>query len=213
MKPNVYFNELSIEFSNQYQNKFKDVFYFYKKHATDENSLIRKLHLGYTAMRPKAFDFVADKFPWLEEFRKKYQLTKKLNFLETNGIHKNKFEPHIDGLLNDPRVMFNFPILNCTTETVTSWVEPLESVTPIYAAENYSTNKRIAGATPHLPKNTKYKVLKSHSFTDRASLFRSNVYHMVENNSNRDEYRIMMHWWFPPNIDWEQANDIFKNCI
>ena len=204
------FFELNDELSKDLIPKFRDVFYFFKKNAVDKDSLIRKLHLGYTAMRPEAFDFVAAEFPWLEEFRLKYGLTKKLNFLETNGTEKPEFLPHIDGKLGELEVMFNAPILNCTPETVTYWVEPKVLIEPILLCENGSKTSTAYGATPHLPPDTEYSIITSHSFTDKCALFRSNVYHGVKNNSQSDDYRIMMHWWFPADVSWNNAMEKFS---
>lgn len=207
------FKELNEQFSNKLISEFKKVYLFYKEHAVDSDSLIRKLHLGYTAMRPEAFDFVAQQFPWLEEFRVKYNLEKKLNFLETHGLEKKTFEPHIDGKVGNPSVMFNCPILHCTTETVTYWVNPVEDVTPVLLCENGNSHETRKGATPHLPKNAIYNKICEHSFTNKAALFRSDIYHGVVNNTNRNEYRIMMHWWFPKGVSWDDAVDSFKEHI
>lgn len=204
------FIELDVDFSAEYIPKFKEVYYFFKSQAVDKDSLIRKLHLGYTAMRPEAFDFVANTFPWLEEFRVKYGLDKKLNFLETHGIEKPEFQIHIDGKPGEPEVMFNVPVLNCTTETTTYWVEPIDSFDPIMSCENGSKSETKYGATPHLPKDTKYDIITKHSFTNKIALFRSDIYHGVLNNSGRDEYRIMMHWWFPKGVTWSDAKQRFS---
>ena len=205
----VTYIELDKEFSDFYIPKFKEVFYFFKKNAIDKESLIRKLHLGYTAMRPEAFDFVTSHFPWLEEFRLKYNLEKKLNFLETHGIEKSEFKLHIDGEKGNPEVMLNVPILNCTTETLTYWVQPKIEFNPELKCENGTNSDTKSGATPHLPENIEYDVISQHSFTNRISLFRSDIYHGVINKTNRDEYRIMMHWWFPKGFTWNQSLDIF----
>lgn len=198
--------EFSKEFSEIYIPKFREVFYFFKENAVDENSLIRKLHLGYTAMRPEAFDFVANVFPWLEDFRVKFGLEKKLNFLETNGLEKPEFKLHIDGQIGDPSVMFNCPVLNCTNETVTYWIEPQEEYDTILLCENGTKTEKKYGATPHISENTKYRIVHTYSITDRCVLFRSDVFHGVKNKSNRNEDRIMMHWWFPKTVNWSSDN-------
>jgi len=207
-----YYQELSKEFSEEYIPRFQEVYYFFKKHAVDESSLIRKLHLGYTSMRPAAFDFVASEFPWLEEFRLKHNLSKRLNFLETHGIEKPIFEPHIDGKeFNE--VMFNVPILNCTNETTTTWVEPIGDFEAILLCENKSETSTKKGATPHLPPDTEYKEVCSLQITDRALLFRSNKFHKVINNTNRDEYRIMMHWWFNDHTTFDEAEEYYDSVL
>lgn len=206
LEPSDCLVEFSKQFSEKYIFKFREVYYFFKKHAIDENSLIRKLHLGYTAMRPEAFDFVAKEFPWIEEFRVNFGLEKKLNFLESNGIEKPEFKLHIDGKVGDPSVMFNCPILNCTNETVTYWIEPLEDYDTILLCENGTKTEKKYGATPHLSENTKYRIIHSQSIIDRCVLFRSDIFHGVKNNSNRNEDRIMMHWWFPKSIEWSHDN-------
>jgi len=198
--------EFSQEFSNEFIPKFREVFYFFKEHAVDENSLIRKLHLGYTAMRPEAFDFVASEFSWLEEFRLKFGLDKKLNFLETHGLEKPEFKLHIDGNPGDPSMMFNCPILNCTNETTTYWIEPLEEYETKLLCENGTKTEKKYGATPHIPDDIKYRIIHNHSIVDRCVLFRSDIFHGVKNTTNRDEYRIMMHWWFPKSIQWSKGN-------
>ena len=203
------FFELSEDFSQEWLPKFTAVFEFYKRHAVDKDSLLRKLHLGYTAMRSEAFDFVAAEFPWLEDFRVRHNLDKKLNFLETHGIDKPEFKIHIDGRPGDPEVMFNVPILNCTAETVTYWVQPVDDFNPVLSCENGTNNNSKHGATPHLPANVRYDIIAQHSFTNKAALFRSDIYHGVINNSNRDEYRIMMHWWFPKGTSWSMAKTYF----
>lgn len=209
---NNYYQELSQDFSEEYIPKFQEVFAFFKTHAVDENSLLRKLHLGYTAMRPEAFDFVSEEFHWLEEFRNEYGLSKRLNFLETHGKEKRTFELHIDGKeFNE--VMFNVPILHCTTETRTYWVEPLQEFDPVLLCENKSNMDTKRGATPHLPNNVHYDIVEQYSFTNRCALFRSNKYHGVANNTNRDEYRIMMHWWFPDYVSWQDAAIPFKDHL
>lgn len=205
-----YYKELSEEFSNYYIPKFREIYYFFKENAVDENSLIRKLHLGYTAMREEAFDFVSKEYPWLEQFRIEYGLSKRLNFLETHGKEKKTFELHIDGKEYN-EVMFNAPILNCTNETKTYWVEPKESFDPILLCENKGNKDTKKGATPHLPENILYEVVSEYSFTNRCALFRSNKYHGVINNTNRDEYRIMMHWWFPDYTTWDTAVELIKD--
>ena len=207
-----YYRELNQEFSDIYIPKFREVFYFFKKNAVDQNSLIRKLHLGYTAMREEAFDFVAQEFPWLEEFRVKYQLSKRLNFLETHGLDKKTFEPHIDGKEYN-EVMLNVPILNCTVETKTYWVKPKEKFDPILLCENKSVSDTKKGATPHLPDNIVYDIECEYTFTNRCALFRSNAYHGVINNTNRDEYRIMMHWWFKDYTKFEEAEKYYASLL
>ena len=207
------FKELTEEFSKNLINNLTEGFMFYKQYAVDKDSLIRKLHLGYTAMRPDAFDFVAEEFPWLEEFRKQYNLTKKLNFLETDGLDKKEFKVHIDGEPEKPSVMLNSPILNCTKDTVTYWVEPQEKFDPILQCENGTNNQKSHGATPHLPDNVPVNLIQKHSFTNKCALFRSDIYHGVINNSNKKEQRIMSHWWFPDYYKWEHAVNSFKGNI
>jgi hypothetical protein len=209
---NKYYREFNKEFSELYIPRFREVYYFFKKHAVNENSLIRKLHLGYTAMREEAFDFVSLEFPWLEDFRIKYNLSKRLNFLETHGIKKPTFEPHIDGKEYN-EVMFNVPILNCSKETTTTWVEPIEDFDTVLLCENKSENNTKKGATPHLPDNVKYIEVCNYNITDRAILFRSNKFHKVTNNTKRDEYRIVMHWWYPDYFTWDQAVNLCKDNL
>lgn len=212
MSPTSYYKELNKEFSNEYIPKFKEVYHFFKLNAVDENSLIRKLHLGYTAMRDEAFDFVSNEFPWLEEFRLKYNLSKRLNFLETHGLEKPTFEPHIDGKeFNE--VMFNVPILNCTDETTTTWVEPIEKFEPVLLCENKTESSTIKGATPHIPDGVKYIDICSTQITNRAVLFRSNKFHKVINTTGRDEYRIMMHWWFPDYTTFDEAEKYYASVL
>jgi len=208
----TYYRQLSEEFSKLYIPKFTEVYHFFKKNAVDENSLIRKLHLGYTAMREEAFDYVAEEYSFLEEFRVEYNLSKRLNFLETHGLNKPTFEPHIDGKEYN-EVMFNVPILNCTKETTTIWVEPEEDFDPILLCQNKSETDTKKGATPHLPDEIKYKVVCEYNFTNRAVLFRSNKYHKVINNTGRDEYRIMMHWWFPDHTTFDQAEGYYASVL
>ena len=198
--------EFGEEFSNTYIPQFREVFYFFKRNAVDNNSLIRKLHLGYTAMRPEAFDFVSNEFPWIEEFRLKFGLEKKINFLETHGLSKPEFKLHIDGTPGAPSMMFNCPILNCTEETTTYWVEPMEDYETILLCENGTNGEKKHGATPHIPEGIKYRTIHSDTITNRCVLFRSDIFHGVKNISNRDEYRIMMHWWFPKSIQWNDHN-------
>lgn len=197
--------ELSADFSNEMIPKFREVYHFFKKHAVDKDSLIRKLHLGYTAMRPEAFDFAAEEFPWLEDFRVWYGLSKRLNFLETHGIEKPEFKLHIDGKPGCPHVMLNVPILNCTTETTTYWVEPRHEYETHLSCEDGTNSEKKSGATPHLPEGAEYDVICEYSFTDRIALFRSDIFHGVKNNTQRDEYRILMHWWFPDHFPMEKA--------
>lgn len=207
-----YYKELSEDFSQYYIPKFQEVFYFFKENAVNENSLIKKLHLGYTAMKPEAFDFVSSRFSWLENFRLKYGLSKRLNFLETHGLNKKTFEPHIDGKeFNE--VMLNFPIFNCTVETITTWVEPIEDFEPILLCENKTNTSTKKGATPHIPDGVKYIETCSYNFTNRAVLFRSNKFHKVTNNTNRDEYRIVMHWWFPDYTKFEEAEKYYDSVL
>ena len=208
----MYFKELNTEFSDEYIPKFTEVYYFFKKHAIDENSLIRKLHLGYTAMRPMAFDFVVESFPWLEDFRLKYNLSKRLNFLETHGLEKPKFEPHIHGQFYN-EVMLNAPILNCTKETITQWVEPKTNFDPILLCENKSSSNPKKGATPHIPDGIEYDIVCEHSFTNKIALFRSNKFHKVINNSGRNEYRIMMHWWFNDHFTFDMAEEVCDSLL
>lgn len=204
-----YYKEFNDDFNNQYIPLFREVFYFFKTNAIDENSLIRKLHLGYTAMREEAFDFAAAEFPWLETFRLNYNLSKRLNFLETHGLEKPKFEIHIDGKEYN-EVMLNVPILNCTEETTTFWVQPKQSFDPVLLCQNKTNTNTKSGATPHLPDDIDYDVVEKYAFTDKCALFRSNAYHGVNNTTNRDEYRIMMHWWFKDYTTFEEAE---KNCV
>lgn len=208
--------EFDEEFSKEMIAKFTDVFEFFKNNAVDENSLIRRLHLGYTAMRPEAFDFVASEFPWLEEMRIKYNLSKRLNFLETIGMPgsgKQTFEPHIDGKPGDPHVMFNIPLINCTNATVTRWLMPRQDFNPVLLSNNGTKTERITGATPHLPKDIEFDIIAETSFTDRAVLFRSDIYHAVENNDMSGKPRIMMHWWFPAGVTMEQAKKNFNEFL
>lgn len=207
-----YYQELTKEFSDLYIPKFREVYYFFKNHAVDDSSLIKKLHLGYTSMREEAFDFVAYNFPWLEEFRLKFNLSKRLNFLETHGIEKPTFEPHIDGQQFN-EVMFNVPILNCTAETTTIWVEPIGNFEPILLCENKTETSTKKGATPHLPEGIEYTEACSCTITEKAVLFRSNKFHKVINATGRDEYRIMMHWWFPDYTTFDQAEKYFVSVL
>ena len=208
----TYYREINQEFSDQYIPKFREVYYFFKENAVDEDSLIRKLHLGYTAMREEAFDRAAEEFPFLEEFRVEYNLSKRLNFLETHGLDKPTFEPHIDGKEYN-EVMFNVPILNCTDETTTTWVEPVEDFDPILLCENKSESSRRKGATPHIPDGVEYIEAATTTITDRAVLFRSNKFHRVDNRTGRDEYRIMMHWWFPDYTTFEDAEEYYASVL
>jgi hypothetical protein len=202
---NQCFHEFTDEFSNELIPRFRDVFEFVKLHSDSEASGIRRLHLGYTAMREHAFDFITREYPWLEDFRCKMGLEKKLNFLETNGLDKSEFKPHIDGKPGNPAVMFNAPIQNCTDQTETYWVEPLEEMTPVLLCENGQSSERVRGATPHLPPQTPFRILQSHHFTNRCALFRSDIFHGAINRSKSADPRIMMHWWYPPQISWEIA--------
>lgn len=202
------FRELSLEKSQKYIHMFRSVFSFVSAHAGQDYSQIRRLHLGYTAMREPAFDFISAEFPWLEDFRRSMSLEKKINFLETNGVEKKEFLPHVDGKNNAPIAMFNVPILNCTSETKTYWVEPIADFKPVLLCENGTKGDTKLGATPHLPSDVPFRVVAEHSFTDRCVLFRSNVFHGVKNNSMSSSPRIMMHWWFSDGIDWKKAIEI-----
>lgn len=207
------FVEMDEAFSKEMIYKLTDVFHFFKANAVDNESLIRKLHLGYTAMREEAFDFVAEEFPWLEEFRDEFGLSKRLNFLETHGIDKPEFKIHIDGKPGAPYVMFNTPILNCNTDTTTFWVQPKTDFDPVMACENGDSADTKRGATPHLPEDIEYDLIDKTSFTNKCALFRSDIYHGVINSSNKDEYRIMCHWWFPNNFEWREAKLMFGDYV
>ena len=163
-------------------------------------------------MRKEAFDFVSFEFPWLEDFRKKYNLSKRLNFLETHGLNKPTFSPHIDGKEYN-EVMFNVPILNCTTETKTYWVKPKREFNPILLCEDRKTSETKKGATPHLPEDIEFDVVCEFSFTNKCTLFRSNIYHGVINKTNKDQYRIMMHWWFPDYMKFEEAERYYDSVL
>lgn len=201
------FHEFNDDFSRNWVPKFREVFHFVEEHAGHDYSMIRKLHLGYTAMREPAFDFIACEFPWLEDFRREFGLVKRLNFLETDGFEKREFKPHIDGSNGNPTVMFNVPIQNCTLETKTYWVQPLVEVEPVLLCENGTNGERLKGATPHLPPDAAFKVICEHSFTTRCALFRSDIFHGVINDSRNKQSRIMMHWWYPPNTNWGKAKE------
>jgi hypothetical protein len=205
--------EFSSAFSQNLIPAFQTVFEFFKEHAIDQNSLIRKLHLGYTAMRPEAFDFVCFNFPWIRIFQNEMGLTNKINFLETHPKLKPSFQPHIDGKNGNPHVMLNCPIQRCNQYSTTSWVLASEKFDPILQAENGDTQETSRGATPHIPSGIKYNIIANHCFTDKISLFRSDIYHMVHNKDDSDESRIMMHWWFPPEVTWENAVARFSDLL
>jgi hypothetical protein len=191
------------QFSEEVIPQLTELFSFFRKHATSPTSILKKLHLGYTCMNDDAYDFVASCNPWVERFRQELGLSKRLNFLETNGIHKPKFMPHIDGRDGNPQVMLNIPIQNCDENTTTTWWQPLEAFEPFLAAENYSTGDTKRGATPHLPEYVPRRKIAEYTFTDRAALFRSDVYHSVDNHTDNDTDRIMFHWWFPEDAKFD----------
>lgn len=201
------YKELDERYSYLLPN-LTDIFDSIVHKSKQHPELFPHLHLGYSVMSDDSFEILEREFPWLHTFRMEFSLRKRINFLETNR-EKPIFLPHIDGRLGSPQVMLNTPIKNCTHETTTFWVQPTVDFEPVPLAENGTTSLKTKGATPHLPPDTAYYVFNFHSFQKCPSLFRSDVYHGVHNNSSSSESRIMCHWWFNTGVSWDDAVNLF----
>ena len=133
-------------------------------------------------------------------------------FFRFNGSdpETDKFEVHKDP--DNACANVNVPVYNCTHETRTIWVEPIEEEIESWeyrAGSKLDPNKEETFSN-HL--RSEYREIETQYITDRCCLFKGDVWHKVIVDHKRDEWRIMAKFWSMGN-NWEELQKTFSNDL
>ena len=105
----------------------------------------------------------------------------------------------------------NIPIYNCTSDVVTTWVEPIGKEESI--VEERAGNKVVKGETEVEFLTSNHKILEEANLVgDRCCLFKGDVWHKVDVLHKRNETRVMSKIW-SRGLVWEEMLEKYKDFI
>jgi len=201
------FKWLSKEFSDLWIARCRELYA-----EVEKTKIVKELHMKYIVTSTHMQDYYIDKFPWLLEMPMYDPTKESVVFFRFNGSdpETNRFEVHkdpIEGIAN-----VNVPVYNCTHETRTVWVEPIDE--EIESWEYRAGSKLDSTGTETFSNHlrSEYRELETQFITDRCCLFKGDTWHKVEVDHNRDEWRVMAKFW-SRGLDWQQLQETFKEHL
>ena len=171
---NGYYYELSEEWTAKWAKKFRPLYDYLVKNPKECDYHNYKYIVHYNQIQKLVNDF-----PFIKDIPN-FDINDKTHFfgfLTLNGKNKKSWTPHIDpGSL---KWDITLPLLNCTDESTTSWVEPIAEKT----RANTEDIKIYEG---------KYKLLAATQITNKALVLRGDIMHKVDVHHERDETRVVV---------------------
>lgn len=201
------FKWLNKQFSDLWISRCRELY-----QEVEKTKIAKELHMKYIITPEQLKEYYIDKFPWLLEMPMYDPTKESVVFFRFNGSDKelNKFEVHKDP--TEAYANVNVPVYNCTHETRTIWVEPIEEEIESWeyrAGSKLDPNKEETFSN-HL--RSEYKEIETQYITDRCCLFKGDVWHKVIVDHKRDEWRIMAKFWSMGN-NWEELQKTFSNDL
>ena len=201
------FKWLNKQFSDLWISRCRELY-----QEVEKTKIAKELHMKYIITPEQLKEYYIDKFPWLLEMPMYDPTKESVVFFRFNGSDKelNKFEVHKDP--TEAYANVNVPVYNCTHETRTIWVEPIEEEIESWeyrAGSKLDPNKEETFSN-HL--RSEYREIETQYITDRCCLFKGDVWHKVIVDHKRDEWRIMAKFWSMGN-NWEELQKTFSNDL
>ena len=201
------FKWLSKEFSDLWIKRCRELY-----DEVERTGICQELHMKYIVRASHMQEYYIDKFPWLLEMPMYDPTNESVVFFRFNGSdpETDKFEVHKDP--DNACANVNVPVYNCTPETRTIWVEPIEEEIESWeyrAGSKLDPNKEETFSN-HL--RSEYREIETQYITDRCCLFKGDVWHKVIVDHKRDEWRIMAKFWSMGN-NWEELQKTFSNDL
>ena len=201
------FKWLNKQFSDLWISRCRELY-----QEVEKTKIAKELHMKYIITPEQLKEYYIDKFPWLLEMPMYDPTKESVVFFRFNGSDKelNKFEVHKDP--TEAYANVNVPVYNCTHETRTIWVEPIEEEIESWeyrAGSKLDPNKQETFSN-HL--RSEYREIETQYITDRCCLFKGDVWHKVIVDHKRDEWRIMAKFWSMGN-NWEELQKTFSNDL
>ena len=201
------FKWLSKEFSDLWIKRCRELY-----DEVERTGICQELHMKYIVRASHMQEYYIDKFPWLLEMPMYDPTNESVVFFRFNGSdpETDKFEVHKDP--DNACANVNVPVYNCTHETRTIWVEPIEEEIESWeyrAGSKLDPNKEETFSN-HL--RSEYREIETQYITDRCCLFKGDVWHKVIVDHKRDEWRIMAKFWSMGN-NWEELQKTFSNDL
>lgn len=145
-----------------------------------------------------------DEFPWLASVPTWDINHNLIIFFKNSG----KDYKHVKAHKDPDNVVWSItmPIYGCDSDTVTTWLEPIEEDTyRADATKGYDDNVEML--------RSEYKEIESYSFGKRAVIFKSDVWHKAYTNHDRDETRVLAKLWVP-NLSYEyMKNELNEHLL
>ena len=201
------FKWLNKQFSDLWISRCRELY-----QEVEKTKIAKELHMKYIITPEQLKEYYIDKFPWLLEMPMYDPTKESVVFFRFNGSDKelNKFEVHKDP--TEAYANVNVPVYNCTHETRTIWVEPIEEEIESWeyrAGSKLDPNKEETFSN-HL--RSEYREIETQYITDRCCLFKGDVWHKVIVDHKRDEWRIMAKFWSMGN-NWEELQKTFSDDL
>lgn len=185
--------ELSDEFSQLWIPRFRSL--YDKVHETQN---AHHAYWKYVLHPDRIKSDYVEEFPWLAEVPTWNIDENLIIFFKNSG----KDYKHVKAHKDPDNVVWSItmPIYGCDSDTVTSWLEPVEEVTGrADASKGYDDNVEML--------RSDYEVVESYSFNSRAVIFKSDMWHKAYTNHNRDETRVLAKLWVP-NLQYEYMQEV-----
>lgn len=175
-----YYYPLSKEWTQDWAEKFIPLYEYLVRNP----SKCKYINYKYVCFSEHSKSLVK-KFPFIKDIPNFDYKDESMYFafLTLNGKNKKSWTPHIDP--DNTKWDITLPLLNCTNETITTWLDPLEETRDIRGDE---TMQVYTG---------EYKVLAKTSITDHALVLRSDILHKVDIMHDRDETRVVVKFFIP----------------
>ena len=201
------FKWLSKEFSDLWIKRCRELY-----DEVERTGICQELHMKYIVRASHMQEYYIDKFPWLLEMPMYDPTNESVVFFRFNGSdpETDKFEVHKDP--DNACANVNVPVYNCTHETRTIWVEPIEEEIESweYRAGSKLDPDKQETFSNHL--RSEYREIETQYITDRCCLFKGDVWHKVIVDHKRDEWRIMAKFWSMGN-NWQELQKTFSNDL
>lgn len=190
--------ELNEEFSNLWIPRFKSLY-----NMVHETQYCDHAWWKYVVKPNHIENRYLKHFPWLTQVPSFDMNEHMIIFFKSNGEKYNHNIAHIDP--NDIHWSITLPIIGCTDETVTNWVEPVQS------QEIFRSTTDAGDKTVDMLKGD-VRIIDNYCFNDKAIVFNSSVWHEAITSHRRDEDRVLAKLW-TPNLSQNYFMDLLDEFI
>lgn len=197
---------LNKDFSDRYISMFRLLY-----DEMEKSGVRKEAHLKWILRPEHLVDHYVKKFPWIKtlpdfNYEKETLVFFRMNPTWENGNH---FHIHLDPL--EANANINIPIYNCTSDVVTTWVEPIGKQESI--VEERAGNKVVKGETEVEFLTSNHKILEEANLVgDRCCLFKGDVWHKVDVLHKRNETRVMSKIW-SRGLVWKEMLKKYEDFI